>query len=165
VRTTNLVSGEYCSFRDLTPCSLVKSNISEWSTASLLLLTEESMIPQNVGNYTPHYRLFINVISEVFYYYYYYYYCLLTQVFPVFLSLNQWCTSPLKLHLRAVALVCSMFPGRQFFAMNLWNACLVFLPGTISVLWLLFLWLQWLLASQNTSCSTFAGFLCIIFIF
>jgi hypothetical protein len=36
----------------------------------------------------------------VCYYYYYcycYYYRLLTQVFPVFLSLNQWCTSPLRL--------------------------------------------------------------------
>jgi hypothetical protein len=29
-----------------------------------------------------------------------------------------------------------MFPGWQIFAMNLWNACLVFLP---SIFWLLFL--------------------------
>jgi hypothetical protein len=28
---------------------------------------------------------------------YFYYYRLLTQVFPMFLSLNQWCTSPLRL--------------------------------------------------------------------
>jgi hypothetical protein len=63
----------------------------------------------------------------------------------VFLSLNQWCTSPLRLQASdcSISLACAMFPGWQLFAMNLWNACLVFLPGIFSVLWLLFLWLQW----------------------
>jgi hypothetical protein len=71
--------------------------------------------------------------------------------------------SGFKLRTVALSSVCAMFPGWQFLAMNLWNACLVFLPGIFSVLWLLFLWPQWLLVPQNITCSTFAGFLCIDF--
>jgi hypothetical protein len=41
--------------------------------------------------------VFIGIYYYDYYYYYYYYYRLLTRVFLVFLSLNHWCTSPLRL--------------------------------------------------------------------